>query len=357
MSNVVTFQNPHELILAQESLFNNALTSNSIKWQKESQFAIQQISKNDFSLKTAMNNQASLQNAIINVAAIGISLNPANKHAYLVPRDNSIVLDVSYMGLISIALSNSDFVAIEAKLVYESDTYQNNGAGNKITHTTNTFSKDKGAIVGAYCTALKIVNGREYWFVEEMSREELDKVKNTSKAKNGPWKTWESEMMRKSVVKRASKYWQCGALNAAIDVINEHEGLYQEEPQTFNSYDPKNKKYLDECLKNNNNIGIALLNKSVDENEWISLYGSFERGNIGKSKELMNSLLQSGNDYIKSYIPAFRDSAGDELGTMELVQEIDTYCGKLASRVIDAILEQCDNEIEMYARGVINNYE
>jgi recombination protein RecT len=34
------------------------------------------------------------------VAAIGITLNPASKLAYLVPRDGMVCLDISYMGLL-----------------------------------------------------------------------------------------------------------------------------------------------------------------------------------------------------------------------------------------------------------------
>ena len=75
-----------DLVLANEVYFSNALTNQDIQWHKESQFAIQAISNNDYLKGVAMKNPASLQNAVINIAAIGISLNPAMKHAYLVPR-------------------------------------------------------------------------------------------------------------------------------------------------------------------------------------------------------------------------------------------------------------------------------
>jgi recombination protein RecT len=44
--------------------------------------------------------------AVTNIAAIGISLNPAKKQAYLVPRDGRICLDISYMGLMDLAMAD-----------------------------------------------------------------------------------------------------------------------------------------------------------------------------------------------------------------------------------------------------------
>ncbi|EON5390422.1 recombinase RecT, partial [Escherichia coli] len=68
----------------------------TLTWAKESQFAIQQFQKNDFLAKTAQANLPSARNAIINVAAIGITLNPSSKLAYLVPRGGAVCLDISY---------------------------------------------------------------------------------------------------------------------------------------------------------------------------------------------------------------------------------------------------------------------
>ena len=74
------------LVNNQQPFFSNVLTTDEVNWKKESQFAIQAMTTNDFLGKVALENPVSVQNAIINIAAIGISLNPALKHAYLVPR-------------------------------------------------------------------------------------------------------------------------------------------------------------------------------------------------------------------------------------------------------------------------------
>ncbi len=140
-----------DFVKSQENLFVGSLADNSVTWGKECQFAIQAFQKNDFLAKTALANPTSAQNAIINVAAIGISLNPASKLAYLVPRDNSVCLDVSYMGLMHIAQASGCIQWGQAKVVYENDSYESNGIDTAPTHKYNAFG-ERGQAVGVYCT-------------------------------------------------------------------------------------------------------------------------------------------------------------------------------------------------------------
>ena len=221
---------PFELVQQQEPFFKNAVGANKdkVEWVKESQFAIQALSNNDYLREAAYSVPASLQNAIINVAAIGISLNPANKHAYLVPRAVKkgtppiVCLDISYQGLMHLATQSGAIEWGQSKLVYQNDNYINNGIDKAPTHEQKTFG-DKGVIIGAYCT-VKTKNGD--YLTEEMDVGAINKVSEASKAKNGPWQTWPEEMMRKTVVKRASKYWpNVDRLSMAIDAVNEHEGI------------------------------------------------------------------------------------------------------------------------------------
>ena len=60
-------------------------------WDRESVFAMQALIKTDFAMQTANNTPLSVQMAMINVASTGLTLNPANAYAYLVPRDKAIV--------------------------------------------------------------------------------------------------------------------------------------------------------------------------------------------------------------------------------------------------------------------------
>lgn len=214
-----------EFVRQQEPLFCGALTDQSVTWAKESQFAIQYFQKNDFLAKTALSNPTSAQNAIINVAAIGITLNPASKLAYLVPRDGMVCLDISYMGLLHLAQATGSIKWGQCKLVYSNDTYESNGLDTAPTHKYNAFG-ERGEVVGGYCT-VKTADGD--YLTEEMSLAEIRTVEATSKAKNGPWKTFWEEMARKTIVKRASKYWpKAHRLDTAIHLLNEDEGVFQE---------------------------------------------------------------------------------------------------------------------------------
>ncbi|MFW0857012.1 recombinase RecT [Cronobacter dublinensis] len=216
----------------QEPLFCGAMTDQTVTWAKESQFAIQLFQKNDFLAKTAINNPTSAQNAIINVAAIGITLNPASKLAYLVPRDGMVCLDISYMGLLHLAQSSGSIKWGQCKLVCANDTYESNGLDKAPTHKYNAFG-DRGEVVGGYCT-VKTPDGD--YLTEEMSLAEIKAVEATSKAKNGPWKNFWEEMARKTIVKRASKYWpKAQRLDNAIHLLNEDEGMHQEPVMAYHS--------------------------------------------------------------------------------------------------------------------------
>lgn len=359
MSNAVAvIQNTISNIMSQEVLFTEALLKNTVNWKQEMQFAIQHVQKGSTAQKpsylcaTAASNPTSMQNAIINVAAVGISLNPASKFAYLVPRKNEVCLDISYMGLMYLAKKSGAIKTVEAKLVYAADNYQNNGTGEKPTHTSNTFAKDKGEVVGAYCISS---NDNIYWYVEEMDRAALDKVKNASSSGDkGPWKTWPEEMMRKTVVKRASKYWQCAEVDRAVSVLNEHEGIELEitDPVTnFQSYTKEQQEYYHKALKDNNAIGVFIILQSVTEDQRIGLCNDWPHGQKGKMGDLSLSLKRQGEEAMDSYAIAFDQACGDEDGSMQLIEEIKSI-DMGAKRFFDLVLGQCSSEVEMYFRNL-----
>lgn len=58
-----------------------------VTWAEESQFAVQALQKNDTLQKCSV---VTLQNSIINVAAIGLTLNPALGYAWCQKRESAI---------------------------------------------------------------------------------------------------------------------------------------------------------------------------------------------------------------------------------------------------------------------------
>ena len=90
----------------------------------------------------------------------------------------------------------------DIQLVCEGDDFsfrKENGSviySHKITNPFNT----KPNIIGAYC----IIKNQRGEFLESLNMTEVNKMKSAAKTKN-IWETWESEMILKSVIKRACK--------------------------------------------------------------------------------------------------------------------------------------------------------
>lgn len=209
-----------------EDAFSSVLVDRSLNFEREAGFAIQTLTANDYAMSMAVKNKQSVINAVTNIAAIGISLNPAKRQAYLVPRDGKICLDISYMGLMDLAMSTGSILWAQAELVYEQDAFALNGFDKPPTHQYNPFAKDRGSIVGVY-VVVKTADGD--YLTDCMSKDEIDSIMNRSQSvksgKSSPWKTDYGEMAKKTVVKRAYKYWpKTDRLDKAIHHLNTDSG-------------------------------------------------------------------------------------------------------------------------------------
>lgn len=211
--------------------FSRVLVDRTISFEREAGFAIQQLQKNDYTLRIAGQNKQSVINAVTNVAAIGISLNPARKQAYLVPRDNQICLDISYIGLLDLAVASGSIMWGQAEIVRENDAFTLNGFDQAPTHVFNPFGKDRGPIVGAY-VVVKTHSGD--YLTTTMSIDEIYSIRDRSegwkafyakKIKSTPWASDEGEMIKKTVIKRAYKLWpKTERLDEAMNHLNGANG-------------------------------------------------------------------------------------------------------------------------------------
>ncbi len=214
-----------------------------VEWQRESMFALQAIEKTDYLRQIADSNPASLRNAIINVAACGITLNPAAQYAALVPRDGAVCLDIMYRGLIKIATDAGSIRWVQAELVYSTDKFTFQGRTAAPIHQANVFSKDRGDVVGVYSVA-KTVDGDI--LVETMSVDEINEIRDRSsyykKKKSGPWVSDYGEMAKKTVIKRARKTWPESSVGTAqrlqhatelANIADGYEGLIPEQQQAI----------------------------------------------------------------------------------------------------------------------------
>lgn len=221
--------------------FQAICSDRSISFEAEAGFAIQTLQNSEFALKIALANRQSVINAVTNIAAIGISLNPAKKQAYLVPRDGRICLDISYMGLMDLAMQSGSILWAQCALVHEQDDFALNGLDKQPHHKFNPFSKDRGALVGVYCVVKTL--GGDY-LTHTMPIADVFAIRDKSQAwiayqnkktRSCIWLDHEGEMVKKTCVKQAYKYWpkgeQSGRLEGAIHYMNEQagEGLQREQ--------------------------------------------------------------------------------------------------------------------------------
>lgn len=202
---------------------------------KEASFAVQMFNKNSY-LNSAT--QESKLRCVYNVALTGLTLNPVQKLAYLVPRYNSQInaleacLEPSYVGLVKLVTDTGSAKSVTANIVYQGDTFELDLFNNTAKHTPFSFTgKDKGQIIGCYVRTVLMDGGIQ---IEWMTKAETDEIKTRSesyksylagKAKSCIWVSDETEMMRKTVIKRATKYLprteQWERLQNAISIDNE----------------------------------------------------------------------------------------------------------------------------------------
>lgn len=209
-------------------------TESQLSFETEKVFAVQQLLNNGFLMKIAQNNPQSLQIAMMNVASVGLSLNPVEKWCYLIPRkignEQRVILDISYQGLIQIAKASGAISSCSAVLVYESERegFEWRGEYEQPVHPRDPFLEEKGKIVGGYAQT-RLPDGSFIYYA--MSSKEIAKRRDCSEmvkrgGHSGPWAQWEEEMIKKTIIKQASKWWPGakGGFAEAVRVLNEDNG-------------------------------------------------------------------------------------------------------------------------------------
>ena len=287
-----------------------------LDFRQECLFAQQQIMKNTYTAGVAQENLNSLKAAIMNVAAIGISLNPALQHAYLVPRDKKICLDISFRGLVKLATESGAITWAKAELVFEKDTFAYRGPSTAPTHEADVFG-DRGALKGGYVIA-KLPDGEV--LIDVMSVAEIHKVRDTSKAKNnGPWVDWYHEMCKKTLIKRAYKSWPQTEgrvrLDRAVATLNETEGM----AYTIDQH----AEYL-RLIRAGDAIGLYVFSRGLSVDESSALFNSFEAGAKTADKARVRELVAAGAEEFNATVDRLIELAqGDQdMGIAEIMETL-----------------------------------
>ena len=152
----------------------------------------------------------SIQKEIMKCCSDGLV--PDSKEAVILPYFNKDTkqLEANYQpmvyGVIKRMKELSSVCSIAVDVVHENDEFHVNLADvDDTVHKFDIFSDDRGEIVGAYCIARD--KDKNVIHREIMTRKDLDKIRTASKSPNSPaWKNWETEMFKKGVLRRLSKY-------------------------------------------------------------------------------------------------------------------------------------------------------
>jgi phage RecT family recombinase len=203
--------------------------------EKETSLALQILNDPKNSL-LAKCTKGSILKSIVNIAQVGLTLNPISKEAYLIPRYSSYAncyecnLEPSYIGLVKLLTDAGSVTSIQTNLVYENDEFTIiHGLKTDFRHVP-VLKGERGQIVGVYSVA--VLKGGERQF-EYVTREEIEIVRGHSESykawvkdstKPCVWNEYEGEMFRKTCLKRTQKYLprtnQMKYVDYAMDLTN-----------------------------------------------------------------------------------------------------------------------------------------
>lgn len=290
MSNLQRIDNLKQIVKIIEPDFNKlAKIHGAVNYEREASFAMQMLNDNEYLMGMALGNQDSFKRAIINVAAIGLSLNPVQKWAYLVPRDKKVMLDVSYRGFIQLASDVGSIKWAQTEIVRETDEYEYRGIGQEPLHKFNPFNPHRGAIVGVYCLAkthadefmLENMNIDEVYAIRARSPSYRNYLKDPSK--KTPWMTDESEMIKKTVIRKAAKRWPLTdsrvRLGQALEVSSESDPLEAIAAPVAPTEGPQRQEQIER-------INNFLMTLGKSEGEYLAYLVRIHRRNLKSFAEL-----------------------------------------------------------------------
>lgn len=220
-------------------------------FMREVSFAIQHLHKSPYLQKAT---PQSLLKAVINLAQVGLTLNPISKFAALVPRWNrdlncvEAVLEPMYQGLAKLLTDSGAVKDIKCYAVFTGDAFKfDYSLPNPIVSHVPAFllgpPQEPGTIKAAYSRAT-LPDGS--FHVEIMSYKDICEIRDRSesykafkdgKTKSCIWVTDEPEMCRKTVIKRHYKYLPKSTaleqFERAVDLDNRANGF--DEQVDFNT--------------------------------------------------------------------------------------------------------------------------
>lgn len=231
-----TLQPWQQAVRTASSRYHHVATDASLRWAQERLHAEAQIRASK-DLKQAL--PESISQAVLQAGSMGLTLNPAKRQCYLIPRKASkknpnapiiAYASPSYIGLVHVAVSGGVAKAVRAIEVYRADDFHPGGPFDKPYHRPTTVPAERTyeKCIGVYALALL---GDNVWQYEYMDADTVGRIRAMSEFPNGtmwhPEKLW-TEGWKKAVVRRLCKLLPeagDGRLALATSILDEHEGI------------------------------------------------------------------------------------------------------------------------------------
>lgn len=336
-----------DVVYAQGKQFSAVASNSSLVFEREAAFAMQLFMSNKYLAGVALSNKSSVISAISNIAAIGISLNPASKLAYLVPRDGKACLDISYLGLMHIAQDAGAIKWGQAAIVRANDVFELNGIDSAPTHKYNPFGTDRGDIVGCYVV---VKTDTDDYLTHTMTIDAIYSIRDRAseswkaylrdKTKKTPWLTDGEEMIKKTGVKQAAKYWpRRERLDTAVHYLNTEggEGLNRDIEVDVTPITPEQVLKIEALILETRSSREAFLKfaraesiESIPEHHYTALVAALEKKklpactaeNFEQKKAGWKKLVTEGKRSVKDLISMIQTK---ELLTEEQRMTIDSW--------------------------------
>jgi recombination protein RecT len=179
----------------------------------------------------AANKQPALKNcempsvfqALMQCAELGLEPSGTLGHAYLVPYGKQCTLVIGYRGLIDLARRSGALKQIEAHVVHERDVFKLRFGLEPLLDHEPCLDGNPGRAKLVYCV-VQLADGAKH--VEVMTIAEIERIRDRSKARGGPWTTDFEEMAKKTVARRTCK-WVPMSSELATALAHEEDGADQ----------------------------------------------------------------------------------------------------------------------------------
>jgi recombination protein RecT len=183
--------------------------ANYLTPERVTRMVMSSVSRNQTLLKCS---PISIAKAAADAVRLGLEPGSALGHAYLVPFKNSNAQTwdaqfiPGYRGYIALARRSGVIKSVAANVVYEFDRFiLDLASGERPSHKPYLGKDGRGKPIAVYAIA-DFVDGGHH--LDMMTIAEIMEVRDKSPAaKSGPWVTHFTEMARKTVIRRAAKYW------------------------------------------------------------------------------------------------------------------------------------------------------